>query len=185
MMSNNLNNLIRCEICKNILKEPIFLPCDETCCGRCAFKFKNQDRNSIQCYFCQQEHEIPKSGFHSNKQADDLVHSILQTRLKAIVESVKEQVKASKEPLDGTEKIKNHCSLLRYDVDLKSKLAHQDIDLIHELLINKINEYEKKALWEYENKIDYKEDIDRLDFTIDQFLDKFHLDLNLKSFNEV
>ncbi|CAF0874545.1 unnamed protein product [Brachionus calyciflorus] len=185
MMSENLNNLIRCEICKNILKDPILLPCDETCCARCAFKFKNQDRNSIQCYFCQQEHEIPKSGFHSNKQAEKLIDSILQARFKEIVESVKQKVKENEEIKEGVEKIKNHCSLLRYDVELKTKFALDDVNQIHDLLIDKINEYEKKALWEYENNLDYKSDIDRLDFSVEDFLEKFNLNLNIKSLREI
>lgn len=183
-MVEKLNDLVRCEICKKFLKDPVLLPCEEVCCKNCASSFDKSGTNFYLCFFCQQEHQVPKSGFKVNRKIESLIESILDSRFRVLSESIKgKEVKSASG--EGIEKIKNHCSLLIYDVELKTKFATDDINEIHDFLIDKIKEYEKKAIEQYENKEDYKKEIDRLDFTIEDFLEKFHLDLNLNSFNEI
>lgn len=177
-------DLVRCEICKKFLNEPVLLPCGEVCCKDCATKFDKFGNNCYLCYFCQQEHQVPKSGFQTNKKIKNLVESLKESHFKILSDSIKQKEQELTSGI-GVEKIKNHCSLLRYDVELKTKFATDQVNQIHDFLIDKINEYEKKAIKEYENKEDYKQEIDRLDFTIEDFLEKFHFDLNSKSLNEI
>ncbi|RNA02777.1 E3 ubiquitin- ligase TRIM21-like isoform X1 [Brachionus plicatilis] len=177
-------DLVRCEICKKLLKEPVMLPCGEVCCKECVSSYEKGGSNCFLCYFCHQEHEVPKSGFKTNNKVERLVRSLMESRFKMLSDSTKAQEKQLTSD-EGIDKIKNHCSLLRYDVELKTKFATDDINQIHDFLIEKINEYEKKAINEYENKEDYKQEIDRLDFSIEDFLEKFHSFLNLKSLIEI
>lgn len=183
-MVDKISDLIRCEICKKFLQDPVMLPCEEVCCKKCASSFANSGNNYYLCFFCQQEHQVPKSGFKVNKKIQSLIQSMVASRFRVLSESIKgKEAKFTFE--EGIEKIKNHCSLLMYDVELKTKFAIDDINHIHDFLIDKIKQYEKKAIQHYENKEEYKNEIDTLDFTIEDFLEKFHLELNLDSLNEI
>jgi len=57
-----INALFNCKICKNVLVDPILLPCGETVCK------VHQDKVSKgKCMSCSGTHTVPKEGFPENR----------------------------------------------------------------------------------------------------------------------
>ncbi len=57
-----INHLFNCKICKDLLVDPIILPCGETVCNVHTEKISEDN-----CLLCTEMHISPKSGFPSNK----------------------------------------------------------------------------------------------------------------------
>ncbi len=57
-----INHLFNCQICKDLLVDPIILPCGETVCNVHTEKISEEN-----CLLCTEMHTSPKSGFPSNK----------------------------------------------------------------------------------------------------------------------
>jgi len=62
--SEKINDLFSCKICKDVLVDPILLPCGETVCKEHADEISKGE-----CMLCLENHKAPKNGFPSNKFA--------------------------------------------------------------------------------------------------------------------
>ncbi len=73
--SEKINALFNCKICKDVLEDPIILPCDETVC-----KAHTDEISMGKCIFCSEVHKAPQYGFPSNK----IVKNLLEKRVNNI-----------------------------------------------------------------------------------------------------
>ena len=66
-----IKETLTCQVCHNILKQPVFLPCHKTLCQTHI----DATASSLKCYFCDDTHEIPREGFKPNEMARNLISS--------------------------------------------------------------------------------------------------------------
>jgi hypothetical protein len=59
---DKINALFKCELCKNVLVDPIILPCGETIC-----KAHTDEISKGKCITCSGVHLVPKEGFPENR----------------------------------------------------------------------------------------------------------------------
>ncbi len=59
---DKINDPFECELCKDVLVDPILLPCGETVC-----KAHTDEISKDKCIFCSEMHKAPQNGFPSNK----------------------------------------------------------------------------------------------------------------------
>ena len=57
-----INDLFNCKICKDVLVDPIILPCGETVC-----KAHTDEISKGKCMLCSGTHIVPKEGFLGNR----------------------------------------------------------------------------------------------------------------------
>jgi len=57
-----ISDIFNCKICKDVLVDPILLPCGETIC-----KAHTDEISKDKCMFCSEIHKTPKNGFLENK----------------------------------------------------------------------------------------------------------------------
>ena len=103
---NELNKLVSCAFCRNVLKAPIILPCGETLCSEHISKLlikktpteaeKHPLTRVIACVHCKQEHELPFKDCElvPNKIAERLAHLVKSNHFISLDE---QQVKKIKE----------------------------------------------------------------------------------------
>jgi len=65
-----INALFNCKLCKNVLVDPIFLPCGETVC-----KAHTDEISKDKCMLCFGTHIVPKEGFPENIFAKKLLEN--------------------------------------------------------------------------------------------------------------
>jgi len=70
-----INDLFNCKICKDVLVDPILLPCGETVC-----KAHVDEIIKGKCMLCTGVHTVPKEGFPENR----IVKNLLENRFNKI-----------------------------------------------------------------------------------------------------
>ena len=69
-----IDNIIKCNLCSNILAEPIILPCGTTICKKHVDELLSNNEVEIYCYSCNAKHHISKNvTYPPNKVADALI----------------------------------------------------------------------------------------------------------------
>jgi hypothetical protein len=64
-----INSLFNCELCQDLIVDPVVLPCGETVC-----KIHTEDLSQMEkCKFCMDNHKTPRNGFPSNKSLKNLL----------------------------------------------------------------------------------------------------------------
>ena len=66
-------NTFKCNLCSGLVEKPILLPCGETICEKDLKTFFENSLDRFQCTLCDEEHELPKKGFPSNKSLQKLL----------------------------------------------------------------------------------------------------------------
>jgi hypothetical protein len=83
MIEENQFHNLNCPICEEIYDDPKILPCGETICMKCIpkmiEKYNLTNVSHLKCLFCKKIHEIPKSGFPSNKIVVNLINESPRT----------------------------------------------------------------------------------------------------------
>ena len=78
----DLKNVLICNYCNSVFDSPLILPCSETICERHVEEFKTKDSSNIgkiNCFFCNEEHEIPRNGFPKDKSMKKLLDLKMHT----------------------------------------------------------------------------------------------------------
>ena len=88
---DKIKNLFDCDLCHQVLVDPISFPCGNNVCKDHLDKLmKNisKDKSSFQCEICQEEHFIPESGFKINKRLQNALEiSFIKYELQIFMEA--------------------------------------------------------------------------------------------------
>lgn len=148
-----MDSLIKCSICKEILEEPVVLPCGHTVCK----KHVKEDDSSIiiKCLECETVHEKAENrGFPKNIVVEKLLRKSFD-KLDLGTEH-NDAVKAFREIKQLIDKIKrlredpefeldSVISKLKNEIDVRREEAKQSIDNEALRLIKKLDDYEREC----------------------------------------
>lgn len=134
-------------------------------------------------------HKIPQQGFPICKplfnilmeESNDVYRGESIEKLKTNLKDIQNQITSLTFDMNhGIDKIKEHCSNLRIDIQLASESATQQLNEITDSMVNKINNYEKDCIEKFQKDKIYKEKFCK---TINRMF-KFHKewDDNLRNF---
>ena len=151
-----IDDILKCEICKNKFDEPHILPCGSSVCNLCLdtmLRSIGQNDNSFKCTLCQATHKNGK--FPENKLIKKLLgKSSAEFYRGNIVEKFKanlKEIETQKIDLEyglknSVDKVKENCIELRCDVDLATETAIRDIQKHRDVMIQQIEQYEAKTI---------------------------------------
>jgi len=139
-----LNDLFNCKLCKNVLVDPILLPCGETVC-----KAHTDELSKGKCMSCYGAHIVPKEGFLENR----IVKHQLDLRINNINLNYSQFKKNNKIIQDLNKKLKETVAIRNdpenYITEYFGELTRQ-VDLRRETLIEDINTYSDKLIQKIE-----------------------------------
>jgi len=148
---DGIKALFDCKLCKNVLVDPILLPCGETVC-----KAHTDEISKGKCTFCSEFHKAPQYGFPSNK----IVKNLLEKRVNNINlkfsqfndcnkiiqhlnKNLKEIETIQKDPENY---ISEYFGELTRQVDLRRETLIEDINKYSDELIQKIEKLKKDCV---------------------------------------
>ena len=148
----SLKSLVICNICKLLLSSsPISLPCSHAIC---AEHLEDGTDSSIRCLECEQEFDVPQSGFPLNKMASNILakdlhlsdeEKKLKDSIQAKIQQLEELWSDLKLKHSDLERISfDHFSEVRRQIDLQRENLKQKIDEIALKMIDQVNEREKE-----------------------------------------
>ena len=149
---------ITCKYCTNLLKKPVFLPCNNTLCSYHIDdelnKKGSKSQTSFICFYCKQLHKIPKEGFKENELARDIIQSgshltdeekKLKTELEKSTHELNNLFKEYERKVPEIELFNyEYFSNLRNMIDLQRVQLKLKIDSIADKMIGNTKEYEDK-----------------------------------------
>lgn len=159
-VKNELDYIINCDICENILETPVLLPCKcSAMCKKHEIEIKDNTRQSetarVICPRCRVEHKIPEKGFYASRDLT-LFHKMVKLRMNLRDENetclgvhhelAVETYKYLKDLFDEFKSIRDNPELefdrvieeLKNKIDLrreeiKKKIDDEALDLIEEI----------------------------------------------------
>ena len=153
----DLKNIATCSYCNSIFESPIILPCSETICEKHLNDFKNpiDPLKTIQCYFCYEDHLIPKNGFPMDKRMTKLIeyefHQIDfgETHKKAVclchdLNKMIEKIGIITKDPDYF--ITEYFDKITNEIDLRREESKLVIEKWHESRLLEINKYKTECL---------------------------------------
>ena len=144
---DKIKNLFDCDLCHQVLVDPISFPCGSNVCKNHLDKLlKNvsKDKSFFRCEICQEEHFIPKSGFKANKGLQNCLEIQLNTlKLTPIFDECKTVLKAARERVAEIEMLEKNSEGYIYDYfeDIK-----RQVDVRREDLKMKIDQYSDEMI---------------------------------------
>jgi len=146
-----INDLFNCKFCKDILVDPILLPCGETVC-----KAHSDQISKGRCIFCSEVHKAPQNGFLENKIVKNLIedkfHQInlnsgqfdeYNEIIQDLNKNLKEIEAIRKDPENY---ISEYFGELTRQVDLRRETLIEDIHKYSDELIQKIEKLKQECL---------------------------------------
>ena len=174
----NLEEDIKCAICKEILLDPVSL----NCCGENVCKkhideiLSKQAKNEIACPLCKSD--IQNQKFHINKAMKSLIerelHKIkINPEHENLLKSFKEKIKMFEAMQSDPETfIFEESAELRRLVDLDRENAIKEINELADDLINKLKSYEnqlKENTKSDSNLVDSKSTLEKMKKELDEY----------------
>jgi hypothetical protein len=154
------NEPLQCSICLNTLENPVLIPCGHSICNQ-----HQVNEKLINCRLCNQNYEVPATGFYRNKCLERLIQRYIESPLKGkeyksamnafgSFNDVYEEFKRAKS--DPKLVIHDKISAIKAKVDLQREELKLKIDQEALELIRKLEEYEIDCL----AKIEQNDQID-------------------------
>ena len=144
---DKIRNFFDCDVCKELLVDPITIPCGNTVCKKHLDKLlKNisKDKNTFKCEKCQDEHSVPKKGFIVNRRMQEGLEIQFNTlKLTPIYDECKNEIKAAKDNVAEIEKLEKNAEsyIYEYFEDIK-----RQVDIRREDLKEKIDKYSDEVI---------------------------------------
>ena len=133
--------------CKLILENPVTMPCGNTICKHHLKPFEKEQ--NYNCFFCQDQHDVPKNGFSINKAFDLMIQTYFDSNpiRKRIIETLERLSKSKKnyEPLDPDVYVYDYFAEIRNKVDLHREELIKEIHERSEAIIKQLKEKEEKC----------------------------------------
>lgn len=141
---DKIKNLFECDVCLELLAEPVTLACGCTVCKSHLKDISEEER--FECESCQEEHSVPKAGFRINKNLQKALNCKLNA-LKAspIFEECKLQIESVRKSLSKIDQMSDDPELFVYEYFENIK---RQVDLRREELKFKIDEYSDEIVVE-------------------------------------
>ncbi len=162
-----INDLFECKICKDLLVDPIILPCGETVCNVHTEKISEDN-----CLLCTEMHISPKSGFPSNKIVkNQLDLEINKTKLdftqfneyhvilRELNRNLKEIDALRKNPEDY---ISEYFAILTRQINLRRETLIEDIHNYSDELILKIEKLKQECVGKSKETSGITNDLDTI-----------------------
>jgi hypothetical protein len=152
--THEVDNALLCQQCEGRLDIPKILPCGEAICSLCETTIQINDK-MFDCMVCKEKHEMPKNGLPINHS----LMKILSVKLKKIsrgksfdsleillneIQNKHNFIKFGIE--NSSDIIKEHCSELRSDVQLKAEKIILIVNEFSSKIIEEIDEYERESI---------------------------------------
>jgi len=183
---DKIKNLFDCDLCHQVLVDPISFPCGNNVCKDHLDKLmKNisKDKSSFQCEICQEEHFIPKSGFKVNKGLHHGLEIQLNTlKLTPIFDECKAVIKMARGRVTEIETLEKNSEgyIYEYFEDIK-----RQVDIRREDLKMEIDKYSDEVIQSIEgaqlNYIKISKQVNQISTNIEQ--SKNELDDYVKRFD--
>jgi hypothetical protein len=157
-IEQDINENLKCQICKNKFENPKILPCGESICNECLpveINYSNNEEQAFICNICNQEHLISANGFPPNKCLAKLLENTpiefyrgrSHEQLKEKSKELKHEIGQLKELIEmPKEIIKNNCNLLREQVRFSVESTEIKLAKAAEQLLKEIDNYEDQCL---------------------------------------
>ena len=136
-MTNSEDLVCDYDCCKMILENPVTLLCGNTLCKEHLDNFDEK----FTCFFCNEEHQIPKNGFIINKTIAKIINNYvnsnplrnkIQASFEELSESIEDYVK-----IDPDVFVFDYFAEIRNKVDLHREELKKEVDQkSDEILIN-------------------------------------------------
>jgi len=165
-----INNILICEVCEEKLVDPRLLPCGKSVCQKCVDFLADTVKKRIKCQNCAKIHEIPDGGFYINQivqemlkfEAKEVSHPNQKEEFKKILDTLNGTKQAIESTLEcGDAKIRDHCDIVRNDMQLAIEQAHAKLDEIHKEFMDEINNHEKECQAKFKSIQQNKGDIEK------------------------
>jgi hypothetical protein len=149
---DKIKNLFDCDLCHQVLVDPISIPCGNNVCkGHLDKLLKNfsKEETFFQCEICKKEHIIPESGFKVNKGLQSCLEIQLNTlKLTPIYDECKTVIKRAHERVAEIEMLEKNSEgyIYEYFEDIK-----RQVDIRREDLKMKIDKYSDEVIQSIES----------------------------------
>ena len=183
---DRIKNFFDCDICHQVLVDPISIPCGNNVCKSHLDKLlKNvsKERSCFRCEICQEEHFVPKSGFKINKGLQNGLEIQFNTlKLPPIFDECKKVIKTAHRRVAKIETLEKNSEgyIYEYFEDIK-----RQVDIRREDLKMKIDKYSDEVIQSIEgtqlNYITISKQVNQISTNIEQ--SKKDLDDYVKRFD--
>ena len=141
-----VETLLSCELCFKLIISPVALPCGNNVCLSHLQEHSGQER--FKCNLCSEDHCVPLSGFHINKNIQKALEMELHKafELNPVAEMVKERIanatkvvrelKVLKESPEGY--IYDYYEEIKRQVNSRRETLKNEIDLCSDRMIDRI-----------------------------------------------
>ena len=153
---NKVKAFFDCDLCKKLLVDPVVMPCDSTICKTHLDKFITNapnEKSTLICLVCQEEHIIPKKGFIVNNRLQKLLTLELNAlKVSPVFDECMKEIEDAKENVvkiglleknaenyiyDYFEDVKRQVDIRRED--LKFKIDKYSDEIIKSVEMNQMN----------------------------------------------
>ena len=149
---NDIQKELYCSHCENRLDVPKILPCGRTICSKCeTFYIHSSDK---ECKSCSQVHEIPSNGLPVNelvakfltKAPATVYRGEVHKQTMETVNQISVMIKNLQDQKNNVDSIvADYCDMLRTCVDIKTESEINQLNIIRDLFLEKIDKYEKEC----------------------------------------
>ncbi len=166
-----IRDLLKCNHCTEPFdeyEEPKILPCCfKTLCVKCVHLTESSVKyNQFKCLVCKREDEMPRDGFLVNNLAVKLIllepievyrGDDCNSFKKNLIDLDASIRKLSFEITNGEYLIKEHCNEQRRLIQLATEQRIQNIYTASDILIQRVNDYEKECMHKYSSANELKQ----------------------------
>ena len=149
-----MKRLLECDLCNDVILDPVTLPCDNTICRSHLDKLltdASNEKNTFLCLVCHEEHIIPKKGSIVNNRIQKLLTLDLNI-LKAspLFDECIKEIENAKENVLKVEELQKNGEMYNYDyfenikrqVDIRRENLNLKIDNVSDEIIKSVELYQ-------------------------------------------
>ena len=144
---DQIKNLFDCELCNQLLVDPVALPCGYSVCKRhldALLKNTPKQINEFECELCKKKHYIPEDGFAINKRIQNALNIKLSTlKLNPVYEECKTEINEAKNNIQLIENLDKDPENFIYEYFLELK---RQVDLRREKLKLELDNYSDEII---------------------------------------
>ena len=153
---NEVKASFDCDLCEKLLKDPVVMPCGSTICKTHLDKLMtnpSNEKNTLICSICQEEHFIPKKGFIVYKRLQKLITLELNDlKVSPVFHECTKEIEDAKEKMVKVELLEQNAENYIYEYfenikrqvdirreDLKFKIDTYSDEIIKSVELNQMN----------------------------------------------
>jgi hypothetical protein len=150
---SDLEEHLKCPKCNEKFDLPRILPCGKSVCETCLKELT--DANKIKCPLCTRDHLVPDDGFIINEfilrtnelKAKKVYRCASYDEFDRILLTIERDIKEIEAKYQLPQlQIREHCKLVRNQIDIATETLIQKINNIRESYIGEINLFEEKCI---------------------------------------